>query len=344
METGPNTDVIRVPAAGQQQRAPRTEAAAQLSTVAAIIDLVRPPGGRLRILEIGGGETSLAEAEGPDEIVRLGDAGQNGAGRRFDESAFDCAISIDTVHRLDPAERRALLARLRRAATCMVMVESPRASNEHNPLEEAIELFREFGDSVLVVGEEHLPALFALRELRVSERSDGRSNGSGPVAIAEHLLSPSPSRPRSVLISIIDPDAPGIDTSALKWCCSSPSVAGRDPAGLAVLPLSLEIRRLSDRLDGERARGRRAEAEAEELRRKVAELTRVVSEDRLARESAEELVEIVAAARGYRIGLAICRFRAGVRRRTGSAWRALTAPWRAVAARLSQARPPSPDQ
>jgi hypothetical protein len=111
-----------------------------------------------------------------------------------------------------------------------------------------------------------------------------------------------------------------------------------------VLPLSLEIRRLSDRLDGERARGRRAEAEAEELRRKVAELTRVASEDRLARESAEELVEIVAAARGYRIGLAICRFRAGVRRRTGSAWRALTAPWRALAARLSQARPPSPDQ
>ena len=165
VETGPNTDVIRVPAAGQQQRAPRTEAAAQLSTVAAIIDLVRPPGGRLRILEIGGGETSLAEAEGPDEIVSLGDPGQNGASRRFDESAFDCAISIDTVHRLDPAERRALLARLRRAATCMVMVESPRASNEHNPLEEAIELFREFGDSVLVVGEEHLPALFALREL-----------------------------------------------------------------------------------------------------------------------------------------------------------------------------------
>ena len=232
--------------------------------MAAIIDLVRPPGGRLRILEIGGGETSLAEAEGPDEIVSLGDPGQNGAGRRFDESAFDCAISIDMVHRLDPAERRALLARLRRAATCMVMVESPRASNEHNPLEEAIELFREFGDSVLVVGEEHLPALFALRELTVSASArGGRVERLGSRAIAEHCSRRRRPAP-SVLISIIDPDAPGIDTSALKWCCSSPSVAGRDPAGLAVLPLSLEIRRLSDRLDGERARGRRAEAEAED--------------------------------------------------------------------------------
>jgi hypothetical protein len=341
VESGSDTDVVRSDAT-QQRSAHRNGAAPELSTVSVIIDLVRSQGAGLRILEIGSGEVSLAGVPGPDEIVSVDERGRNGTGRRFDERAFDehafdCAVSVDTVHRLDPAERRALLARLRRAARSIVMVESPRAINGQNPLEEAIELFREFGDAVLVVADEHLPALFALRELRLSGSSSGRSGAAGPEAIAHHLLGPPAAGSRSVLISIIDADAPGIDVSALKWCCSPPSAEGRDPAGLAVLPLSLEIRRLSDRLDAERAREGRAEAEAEELRRKVAALTRVASEDREARETAEQLVEIVAAARGYRIGLAIHRARATLRRRVGSAWRFVTAPWRAAVARLSEA-------
>jgi hypothetical protein len=336
-----DADLIRPGAAASQASADRSEAAPQLSTVAAIIDLVRPQGGGLRILELGG-PAGLATDSGPDEIVTVGEPGHNGTARRFDEDAFDCAVSIDTVHRLAPADRSALIARLRRAARCMVIVESPRTSDGQNPLEEAIELFREFGDSVLVVAEEHLPALFALRELRLGGHANGRS-GPGPEAITEHLLAPSAARSRSVLISILDSEASGIDVSALRWCCSPPGAEDRDPASLAVLPLSLEIRRLSDRLDAERGRGSRAEAQAEELRRKVAELTRVASEDRLARETAEQLVEIVAAARGYRIGLAICRARAALRRRAGSAWRIVTTPWRAAATRL-RAQPPAEDQ
>jgi hypothetical protein len=98
--------------------------------------------------------------------------------------------------------------------------------------------------------------------------------------------------------------------------------------------LSVEIRRLSERFDGERVRRDRAEAEAVDLRAKLAELIRVASEDRAAREAAEGQVAVIAAARGYRIGLALCHTRAALRRRVSRVGRVLTAPWRAAVARL----------
>ncbi len=315
----------------------------RLSMMGAILDAIRPRGAALRILEAADDGDGLDAISTPDEIVRVGDLGRNGAAGRFEEKAFDCAVCTDMVHRLDATERHALLARLRRAARGVVLVEAPRATNGHNPLEEVIELFHESGDSVLVLSDEHLPALLTLRELGLGGDSNGRSTGPNMETIAQHLFGPSSASSRAVLVSIIDPDA-GIDLSALQWCCSASSAAGRDPAGLAVLPLSLEVRRLSDRLDAERVRGNRAEAEAGDLRRKVAELARIASEDRSARESADQLVEIVAAARGYRIGLALCRARAVVRRRAGSAWRFVTTPWRAAAARLRSGPPSAADQ
>jgi hypothetical protein len=336
MDIGTDTDLIGSPATARQSGAHQRP-----STVAAVLDVIRPRGGALRILEAADDGDSLAATSTPDEIVSVRDLGRNGDAGRFEEKAFDCAVGTDLVHRLDPGERRALLARLRRAARSVVLVESPRATNGHNPFEEAIELFRELGDSVLVLSEEHLPALLTMRELELAGDSDGRSSGPNLETIAQHLLAPSPDPSRSVLISIIDPDAPGVDVSALQWCCSAPGAAGRDPAGLAVLPLALEVRRLSDRLEAERVSGSRAEAEAGDLRGKVAELTRIASEDRAAREAADGLVEIVAAARGYRIGLALCRARAAFRRRAGSAWRFVTAPCRAAARRLRHAPPPA---
>ena len=143
-----------------------------------------------------------------------------------------------------------------------------------------------------------------------------------------------PTGSRSVLVSILDPDAVGVELSGLRWRFSWRDLDGGDRPDLAILPLSLEIRRLSDRLDRERTRRDRVEAEAVDLRAKVAELTRVASEDRAARAAAEGLVEVIGAARGYRIGLALCHARAALRRRVNSVGRFFTAPWRAAGVRL----------
>jgi hypothetical protein len=338
MDMGTDSDLIRSAPIQDQNGARRRP-----SIVGVVLDVLRPRDGSLRILEAADEGDGLALTSSVDEIVSVGDLGRNGAAGRFEEDAFDCAVATEMVHRLDPADRQALLARLRQAARGVVLVEAPRSTNGRNPLEEAIELFREFGDSVLVLSEEHLPALLTLREAGLAANSNGSSanGGAQQQPIAQHLLAPYAGSPRSLLVSIVDSDAEGIDVTALQWCCSPPAGSGRDPAGLAVLPLSLEVRRLSDRLEGERVRGARAEAVAADLRTKVAELTRIASEDRAARESAEELVEIVAASRGYRIGLAICRARAALWRRAGSAWRMISAPWRSLAARFRQAPPPA---
>jgi hypothetical protein len=307
------------------------------SMTAVVLDLIRPPDRPLRILEAADAADSLSATSTPDEIVGVLEAGRNGAAGRFEEGAFDCAVGTEIVHRLDPAERHSLLARLRRAARGAVLLELPRAGNGHNPFDEAIEFFRELGDSVLVLSEEHLPALLTLREAGLGDLdSNGRSPGPASMPLSGDLAGLHATPPRSLLVALIDPGAAGIEVEALHWC-SAPVALGRDPAGLAVLPLALEVRQLSDRLAGERARADRAEAVAGDLRAKVAELTRIASEDRAARESAEQLVEIVAAARGYRIGLAICHARAAVRRRAGSAWRWITTPWRKVSARLRRA-------
>jgi hypothetical protein len=329
METGIDTDVVLGSAAA---RAP--EDRPSLSTVSAILDVVRPPGRALRVLELASGGFSLATLASPDEVVSLNGSASGNPAPRSAKDAYDCAVAIDAVHRLEPEERRPLLMQLRRAARAAVLLEAPRPSGVENPFEEAIELFRELGDSVLVLGDEHLPALFALREAGLDGEPAGGSshNGRGPAGL--HQSMPLPAGSRSVLVSILDPDAVGVELSGLRWRFAWRDLDGGDRPDLAILPLSLEIRRLSDRLDRERTRRDRAEAEAVDLRAKVAELTRVASEDRAAREAAEGLVEVIGAARGYRIGLALCHARAALRRRANSVGRVLAAPWRAAGARL----------
>lgn len=296
---------------------------------AVVLDLIRPRGRSLRILEAADAEHSLTVTSTPDQIVGIGELDDDATGT-LEEGGFDCAVGTEIVHRVDPAERHALLGRLRRMTRGAVLLELPRASNGHNPFDEAIEFFRELGDSVLVLSEEHLPALLTLRGAGLGDLD------SNPWPSAPGSVPPR----RSLLVSLIDPEGAGINVAGLHWC-SAPVALGRDPAGLAVLPLALEVRQLSDRLDAERTRCDRAEAVAGDLRAKVAELTRIASEDRAARQSAEQLVEIVAAARGYRIGLVICHARLAVRRRVGSAWRWITTPWRKLSARLR--RGPAPD-
>jgi hypothetical protein len=315
MEAGTDTDVVT--GAGRARAAIDQPS---LAAVSAVLDVVRAQGRGLRVLEVASEACSLAAVASPDEVVNLNGSWDDPAPTRA-EKAYDCAVAIDAVHRLEPSEQRQLLTRLRRAARVAVLVEAPRPSGVEDPFEEAIELFRGLGDSVLVLGAEHLPTLFALRDA-------GLNGGSA------HQSLPSPNDSRSVLVSIIDPDAIGVGLSGLRRRFAWSDVGGRDEADVSVLSLAVEIRRLSERLDGERARRDRAEAEAVDLRAKVAELTRVASEDRAARDGAEALVEVIAAARGYRIGLALCRARAALRRRASRVARALTAPGRFVIARL----------
>lgn len=339
MRTGTDTDVVTSGAASAIDDRP------SLATVSAVLDLVRPPGRELRVLEVAGGDCSLATSASPDEVVSLDDSAWGDRPMRTVENAYDCAVAIDAVHRLEPEQRRALLARLRRAARVAVLVEAPRPSGVGNPFEEAIELFREFGDSIIVLGPEHVPTLLALREAglggELANGSNG-SNGDGRETASRQRSSSGSAASRSVLVSIIDPDAVGAELSGMRW--RLPDAGERDRADLAVLSLSVEIRRLSERLDGERSRRDRAEAEAVDLRAKVTELTRVASEDRAAREAAEGLVNVIAAARGYRIGLALCHARAAVRRRVSRAVRVLTAPWRAAIGRLRRATAAPTDQ
>jgi hypothetical protein len=329
MNTGTDTDVVTGSAAARA-----TEYRPSLSTVRAILDVVRPPGRALRVLEVASAAGSLATLASPDEVVSLDRSAWDDPAPTRVENAYDCAIAIDAVHRLEPDEQRRLLTQLRRAARAAVLVEAPRPSSAENPFEEAIELFRELGDSVLVVGAEHLPTLFALREAGLAGEPAGRSDHAGQETAEGRQWTSSPSASRSVLVSIIDPDAVGVELSGLRSRFALPDVGGRDRDDLAVLALSVEIRRLSERLDRERVTRDRAEAEAVDLRAKLAELTRVASEDRAAREAAEALVEVVAAARGYRIGLVLCHARAALRRRLSRVARVLTAPWRASVARL----------
>jgi hypothetical protein len=305
-----------------------------LVTVSAVLDVVRPPGGTLRILEVAGGACSLATPASPDEVVRLDGPAFDDPAPRAAENAYDCAVAIDTLDRLEPEDRRPLLTQLRRAARAAVLVEAPRPNGAGHAFDDAIELFRGLGDSVVVLGTEDLPALFALREVGLGEEPAGRSNGNGLPTAAPHESVPSTPGSRSVLVAIIDPDAVGLELAGLRSRFAGPLVEPPGRADLAVLSLSVEIRRLSERLDGELTRRDRAEAEAVDLRTKVAELTRVASEDRAAREAAEALVEVIAAARGYRIGLALCHARAAARRVMAKAARVLTAPWRAAVARL----------
>lgn len=294
------------------------------SRVQAVLDLIRAPGATLRILEASGGSSRLQRGRG--DVVSRFPVGNGGPAPAPD--TFDCVVCVDLLHRLDPAHRHRTLLGMRRATRGAVVVEIPRASNGHDPLAETIDALGGFGDSILVLNDEHLPALFALRELDRSAAPDpdrpAPTRRAAPGASAA-----TAGEARSIVISVADPDHPGIDLSLLEWCCS-PAGAGREPSELAVLPLSLEVRRLSTRLDAERARADRAEAEGADLRRKLGELTRIASEDRAGREQAEELVEIVAAARGYRIGLALCNARQALRRRLASARLRLSAPWRAI--------------
>jgi hypothetical protein len=327
METGIDTDVVTGATAA---RAP--EDSPSLSTLSAILDVVRPPGRALRVLEVASGGFSLGTPASPDEVVSVEDPASGDLAPRKD--AFDCVVAIDAVHRLAPEKRRPLLMQLRRAARAAVLLEAPCPSGVENPFEEAIELFRELGDSVLVLGDEHIPALFALREAGLGGEPAGDSSQNGRGRTALHEATSSPPGARSVLVSILDPDAVGVELSGLRWRFAWRDLDGGDRADLAILPLSLEIRRLSERLDRERTSRDRAEAEAVDLRAKVAELTRVASEDRAEREAAEALVEVIAAARGYRIGLALCRARIALRRWVSRVGRVLTAPGRAAIAWL----------
>lgn len=378
MDARAETDLLGLRAGPVGEVAGERPVGAHASMVAAVLDLVRAPGGSLRVLELASEAGSLTSLAGPDEIVALGgvgpDANRNGNGNGSEsrngngipatevgpagdgngntdrspggngedngtrKRGFDCAVAIDAVHRLGAAERRRRLARLRRAARGLVVVEAPRAGDGENPLDDAIELFREYGDSVLVLSAEHLPAVLTMAELRRAPGGAAAGAGPGSQAISQGLLAASSQPPRSLLISIVDPEAPGIDVSALQWCCSPAGAPERDPASLALLPLSLEIRRLSDRLELERADAGRVRAEADDMRRKLADLTRIASEDRRARENAELQVEIIAAARGYRIGLAFWKVRAATRRRLAAGWRLVTAPARATARLLRGGR------
>jgi hypothetical protein len=316
VKTGDDTDVLTV-AAASRSNGDRPS----LATLCAVLDVVRRPGHPLRVLEVSLGAGSLASLVWPDEVVRLDGAGWEDSAPKAAENAYDCAVAIDWAHRLEPFQRRPLLTRLRRAARAAVLVEAPRANGSENPFEDAIELFREFGDSVVVLGTEHLPALAALRDAAHDGEPAGDFDRAGLQAA---------NGSRSVLVSIIDPDAVGVGLARLRQRPVLPSARVPDPGDVAVLSLSVEVRRLSERLDSELERRDRAEAEATDLRGKVAELTRIASEDRFAREAAEAQVAVVAAARGYRIGLALYHARAAVRRALRRVGRAVTAPVRAV--------------
>lgn len=321
MELGTDTEVV---AGTAEKRA--TEDRPSLATLSATLDVFRPPGRALRILEVASDGCSLAALASPDEVVSLNGSASEAPAPTPAVHAYDCAVAIDVVHRLEPSERPPLLTELRRAARAAVLVEAPRPSGSENPFEEAIELFRALGDSVFVLGTEHLPTLAAVGAAGMN----GGSDHGGRETVERQESTDSLADSRSVLVAIIAPDAVGIELSGLRRHFARTRVDGRDREDVAVLSLSVEIRRLSERLERELTRRDRAEAEAEDLRAKVAELTRVASEDRAAREGAEALVAVIAAARGYRIGLALCHARAAVRRRLGKVTRVFTAPWRAV--------------
>lgn len=317
---------------------------AHAHTVGAILDLIRPDGAGLRVLADAAGAESLFALPTPDEIVSIDDIEL----RIADEShvsGFDCAVSIDAADRPETHEWQGSLAEMRSVTRGLMLVEAPDVSNGLDPLEETIELFQGLGDLVLVLREEQIPALLMLRRLRVGsvlgERpygADGRMNGSGVDPRRPRRFAPSAHSPRSVLISIIDPGASGIDVSPLLSCCSPGDAETSD---FAILPLMLELRRLSESVATERARADRAQAEAGDLRYKLAELARIAADDRAAREAAEELVKIIGAARGYRIGLAICLARLAVRRWAAAVWRLISAPWRALIARTGEQAPPA---
>ena len=132
METRIDTDVVPGPAAPRA-----SEAAESLSTLSAILDVVRPPGRALRVLEVASGGVSLATLASPDEVVSLDGSASGDRAPRGPKDAYDCAVAIDALHRLEPEEQRPLLMQLRRAARAAVLLEAPRPSGVENPFEEA---------------------------------------------------------------------------------------------------------------------------------------------------------------------------------------------------------------
>lgn len=151
-------------------------------------------------------------------------------------------------------------------------------------------------------------------------RRSGRANGAPVSALAKlEALPAAAQEPESFDLQ----PAPDGDTSRAN--------------SVALARMASEVNRANDRLHAELTRSRerdallaQREAELRDLASKLAEIAVTASTDRVARRKAERLVDVVAASRGYRIGLRVHR----VRLRAKRAARTIVTGPRAICRRL----------
>jgi hypothetical protein len=117
----------------------------------------------------------------------------------------------------------------------------------------------------------------------------------------------------------------------------SPEVDASRAMSVAIALMASEVSLANDRFQGELTRSRQGdallaqrEAELRDLASKLAEMAATASADRIARRNAERMVEVIAASRGYRIGLRLHRVRLEAKR----AVRTIVAGPRSIARRL----------
>ncbi len=330
-----NGGVATEPRRGTANGTRSTDSERPQRIAAAALDLIRSGERSLRVLQLGGADAPLAPLCADDEVA---EAEVEGAEAGSTAERFDCAVSVDRLWRLSGSERTEHLEALRASAR-IVLVEAP--LNGDSVLEDAGRFFEELGDWTALVSEERLAELHALSALEeVEEPGDAIRTLARAL---DNLTRTAENTDRAVLVSVTDESAPGFDLESLRRRDSGGSATSPTALLAGALPVALEMQRAGNRSAVAERRAQELEltlarraARLDDLASKLAEATRLASDERRLRRRAERELEVAKGTRGYRLGLRIYRIRTRIRAGARSFAAAVVSPLRRVKRRLRE--------
>jgi hypothetical protein len=312
--------------------------------VAALLERLHGETRQLALIQVEANGSALGDELTQDSITRLDldaaeaalrDRGASGGvgSLGFQPGAFDYAVAVDVLERMEPSLRFRLLSELRRVSRRGVVIVAPFDSewvrgidrivgdampaNGERPtpppelprLEETRRFFEAHGDQTMVYGDQSLPLWAATRCLSLAgsdlngelrELDDGlyirSSNGSSDGDLASY---------RSLLVCLREASSlNGAPLGAARRGDGPQLDGGSVAAMLATVALSNELRELhrrleveEDRLRSARATLARRDAQIEDLSRRLADSLTSLSAERGERELSERDVAAIKKAR-----------------------------------------------
>jgi hypothetical protein len=333
---------------GVQQKQTGSASSAQRA-VAALLERLHGETRHLALIEIQANGTALGDELAENAITRLdlgaaaaaignGGASQGVGSLEFQPGAFDYAVAVDVLERIEPSLRFRLLSELRRVSRRGVVIVGPFDSEwvrgiegivgdampangersapppEFPRLDETRRFFEAHGDQTAVYRDQSLPLWAATRCLSLAgsdlngelrKLDDGlfvrSSNGSSSNGDLESY--------RSLLVCLREASSlNGAALGASRRGESQQLDGGSVAAMLATVALSNELRELHRRLETEEDRLRtaratlaRRDAQIEDLSRRLADSLASLSVERGERELSERDIVALKRARAWRL-------------------------------------------